>query len=95
MLWRSSLLDTDGGLFHDRLYMRFGGSVPAHASEGVMTNELRSYVIYQNSMNLNLKICGLFPANRKQWLNMMAAILCHSVMLLQYQLMMSAKQHNQ
>ncbi|EDW31779.1 GL10776 [Drosophila persimilis] len=71
-------------------------SMPKHtASEGVMSNELCSYVIYQNSMNLNLKICGLFPANRKQWLNMMGAILCHSVMLLQYHLMMSAKQHNQ
>ncbi|XP_034650125.1 putative gustatory receptor 59b [Drosophila subobscura] len=57
----------------------------------VMSNELSSYVIYQNSMHLNLRVCGLFPANRKQWLNMMGAILCHSIMLLQYHLMMTAK----
>ncbi|EDW31778.1 GL10777 [Drosophila persimilis] len=77
------------------LVMRYQNS-PKHAwSERCWSQELSSYVIYQNSMNLNLKVCGLFPANRKQWLNMMGAILCHSVMLLQYHLMMSAKQHNQ
>ncbi|XP_033235093.1 putative gustatory receptor 59b [Drosophila pseudoobscura] len=68
-------------------------SMPKHtASEGVMSNELSSFVIYQNSMNLNLKICGLFPANRKQWLNMMACILGNSAVLMQYHLMMSGKE---
>ncbi|XP_033252278.1 putative gustatory receptor 59b [Drosophila miranda] len=62
------------------------------ASEGVMSNELCAYVIYQNSMDLNLKICGLFPANRKHWLNMMACILGNSTVLLQYHLMMSGKE---
>ncbi|SPP73532.1 putative gustatory receptor 59b [Drosophila guanche] len=60
-------------------------------SEGVMSNELNSFLIYQNSMNLNLKVCGLYPANRKQWLSMSGAILCNSIMLLQYHLMMKAK----
>ncbi|XP_041448984.1 putative gustatory receptor 59b [Drosophila obscura] len=64
-------------------------------SEGVMSDELSSYVIYQNSMHLNWKVCGLFRANRKQWLDMMAAILCHSVVLLQYHLMMSGKAEKQ
>ncbi|XP_022222342.2 putative gustatory receptor 59b [Drosophila obscura] len=59
-------------------------------SEGVMSDELSSFVIYQNSMHLNLKVCGLFRANRKQWLSMMGAIICHSVMLLQFHLTMSA-----
>ncbi|XP_034650124.1 putative gustatory receptor 59b [Drosophila subobscura] len=57
----------------------------------VMSNELHSFVIYQNSMKLNLKVCGLYPANRKQWLSMSGAILCNSIMLLQYHLMMKAK----
>ncbi|XP_017148103.1 putative gustatory receptor 59b [Drosophila miranda] len=61
------------------------------ASEGVMSNELCAYVIYQNSMNVNLKICGLFPSNRKQWLDMMGFILGNSILLLQYHLMKSGK----
>ncbi|XP_022232332.2 putative gustatory receptor 59b isoform X3 [Drosophila obscura] len=48
-------------------------------SEGIMSDE----------------VCGLFPVNRKEWLNMMGSVLCHSVVLLQYHLMMSAKPEKQ
>ncbi|BFG06276.1 putative gustatory receptor 59b [Drosophila madeirensis] len=71
-------------------------SKPQHnISEGIMCRQLSSFVIYQHSMTLNLKVCGLFPVNRKEWLNMMGAILCLSVLLLQYHLMMSAKRERQ
>ncbi|XP_016927535.3 putative gustatory receptor 59b [Drosophila suzukii] len=62
-----------------------------YITEGKMSKELSSFLIYNNSMRLDLMVCGLYPANRNKWLQMVGSIIVHSIMLLQFQLVMSTK----
>ncbi|KAH8249072.1 hypothetical protein KR032_005619, partial [Drosophila birchii] len=55
---------------------------------GNMSPELSSYLIYEGSTRLDLKVCGLYPANRSKWLQMMGSIFVHSVLLLQFHMAM-------
>ncbi|KAH8347668.1 hypothetical protein KR084_000102, partial [Drosophila pseudotakahashii] len=62
-------------------------SQPKHfVTEGSMSNEMSSFLIYDSSMRLDLMVCGLYSANRKKWMNMVFSILVHSIMLLQFHL---------
>ncbi|XP_017005859.2 putative gustatory receptor 59b [Drosophila takahashii] len=60
-------------------------------TEGSMSNELSSFLIYDSSMRLDLMVCGLYPANRKKWLQMVGSIIVHSIMLLQFHIVGSKK----
>ncbi|KAH8252290.1 hypothetical protein KR038_002380 [Drosophila bunnanda] len=61
----------------------------SYMTEGHMSKELSSYVIYEHSMRLNLLVCGLYPANRNKWMHMIASIVVHSSLLLQFHLIMT------
>ncbi|XP_015051555.2 putative gustatory receptor 59b [Drosophila yakuba] len=50
---------------------------------------LSAYLIYESSMRLDLKVCGLYFSNRGRWLEMMGAIACHATLLLQFHLTLS------
>ncbi|XP_016946468.1 putative gustatory receptor 59b [Drosophila biarmipes] len=60
-------------------------------TEGEMSKELSSFLIYNSSMRLDLMVCGLYPANRNKWLQMVGSIIVHSILLFQFQLVMSNK----
>ncbi|XP_017018784.1 putative gustatory receptor 59b [Drosophila kikkawai] len=60
-------------------------------TEGHMSKELSSYVIYEHSIRLNLLVCGLYPANRNRWLHMIISIIVHSILLLQFHMVMNQK----
>ncbi|XP_017077378.2 putative gustatory receptor 59b [Drosophila eugracilis] len=60
-------------------------------NERDMSNQLSSFLMYDSSTRLDLKVCGLYPANKKQWMEMVASILVHSTMLLQFHLVGSKK----
>ncbi|KAH8401181.1 hypothetical protein KR009_003543 [Drosophila setifemur] len=56
---------------------------------GSLSKEMSSYLIYENSMRLHLRVCGLYAANKSKWLQMVGSIIVHSVMLLQFHIVMS------
>ncbi|KAH8305957.1 hypothetical protein KR018_007011, partial [Drosophila ironensis] len=56
---------------------------------GTLTKEMSSYLIYENSIRLNMKVCGLYPVNKNKWLQMMGSIVVHSVVLMQFHMAMS------
>ncbi|XP_016972807.1 putative gustatory receptor 59b [Drosophila rhopaloa] len=60
-------------------------------TEGSMSNEMSSFLIYNSSTRLDLMVCGLYPVNRNKWLQMIASIVVHTIMLLQFHLVMSKK----
>ncbi|XP_016946467.1 putative gustatory receptor 59b [Drosophila biarmipes] len=63
--------------------------LPKHdITEGKVTQQLSAYLIYEGSMRLDLKVSGLFSANKSQWLRMMGCIVCHCTLLLQFYVML-------
>ncbi|EDV56745.1 putative gustatory receptor 59b [Drosophila erecta] len=64
------------------------------ATEGSMSNELSSYLIYESSTRLDLLVCGLYPVNKAKWLEMVASIVVHSIMLFQFHLVMRGGHRN-
>ncbi|KAH8290416.1 hypothetical protein KR054_002736 [Drosophila jambulina] len=56
--------------------------------EETMSKEVIAYIIYESSMKFDLKICGLFTANKMAWLQMMELILTHFIVLLQFHLVL-------
>ncbi|KMY95960.1 putative gustatory receptor 59b [Drosophila simulans] len=58
------------------------------APESSMSNELSSYLIYESSTRLDLLVCGLYPVNKRKWLQMVGSIIVHSSMLFQFHLVM-------
>ncbi|XP_020810057.1 putative gustatory receptor 59b [Drosophila serrata] len=73
------------------LMTQYQSEVKTYITEGQMSKELSSYVIYEHSMRLNLLVCGLYPANRNKWMHMIASIIIHSSLLLQFHLIMTKK----
>ncbi|KAH8253850.1 hypothetical protein KR032_007103 [Drosophila birchii] len=71
------------------LMTQYQSEQKSNITEGHMSKELSSYVIYEHSMRLNLLVCGLYPANRNKWLHMIASIVIHSSLLIQFHLVMS------
>ncbi|XP_020810058.1 putative gustatory receptor 59b [Drosophila serrata] len=64
-------------------------SHPKHEiSEGVMSQELSDYLIYESSLRLDLKVCGLYITNKTQWLQTMAVVMSNSMLLLQFYLIL-------
>ncbi|XP_052841222.1 LOW QUALITY PROTEIN: putative gustatory receptor 59b [Drosophila gunungcola] len=61
------------------------------ATKGSMSNELSSFLIYDSSTRLELMVCGLYPANRNKWLQMVASIVVYSITLFQFHLVMRNK----
>ncbi|KAH8252289.1 hypothetical protein KR038_002379 [Drosophila bunnanda] len=57
-------------------------------SERIMSQELSDFLIYENSLQLNLKLCGLYIANRSQWLRMVGFIISNSTLLVQFYLIL-------
>ncbi|KAH8291130.1 hypothetical protein KR054_008886 [Drosophila jambulina] len=57
-------------------------------SEGIMPQELSDFLIYESSLRVNLKICGLYSVNRSQWLQMIGFIICSFTMLMQFYLIL-------
>ncbi|EDW92266.2 putative gustatory receptor 59b [Drosophila yakuba] len=57
-------------------------------TEGSMSNELSSYLIYESSTRLDLMVCGLYPVNKATWMQMVGSIIVHSIMLFQFHLVM-------
>ncbi|XP_033156722.1 putative gustatory receptor 59b [Drosophila mauritiana] len=57
--------------------------------EGRMCKELGAFIIYGRSMELNLKLCGMYLPNRTSFLHMAEGILCHFMLLLQFLLIFS------
>ncbi|XP_050743763.1 putative gustatory receptor 59b [Drosophila biarmipes] len=55
--------------------------------EGILTKELSAYIIYERSMPLNLKIGGLYTANRSNFLRLSEGVLCFFILLLQFLLL--------
>ncbi|XP_043645019.1 putative gustatory receptor 59b [Drosophila teissieri] len=58
------------------------------ATEGCMSNELSSYLIYESSTRLDMLVCGLYPVNKAKWMQMVGSIIVHSIMLFQFHLLM-------
>jgi len=53
-----------------------------------ITIQTSSYVIYANSLKLELRTCGLFPANRSMWFDMVSGIWYYILVLLQFHFIM-------
>nr|AAO01016.1 Gr59a-PA [Drosophila erecta] len=62
---------------------------PKHELVEGKINQLSAYLIYESSMRLDLKVCGLYFPNRARWLEMIGAIACHATLLLQFHLALS------
>ncbi|XP_017053606.1 putative gustatory receptor 59b [Drosophila ficusphila] len=60
-------------------------------TEGNTCKELTVYLIYESSSTSTFMVCGLYPANRNKWLKMMASIVVHIMLLLQFDMVMSQK----
>nr|XP_017018780.1 putative gustatory receptor 59b [Drosophila kikkawai] len=59
--------------------------------EDTMSKETSAYIIYESTMKLDLKICGLFTVNQVTWLQMMELILSFFIVLLQFHLVLGTK----
>ncbi|KAH8309317.1 hypothetical protein KR059_008067 [Drosophila kikkawai] len=76
------------------LSLRYQCQPMDEVSEGKMSQELGDFLIYKSSLRLNLKICGLYSANRNQWLQMMGFIISSSTLLMQFYLILREDYEN-
>ncbi|KAH8382646.1 hypothetical protein KR009_004589 [Drosophila setifemur] len=65
------------------LTTRYQSQPKPRITEGKMCKELSAYLIYESSMRLDLKVCGLFSVNRNQWLGTAEFINGQSILFLQ------------
>ncbi|XP_037717628.1 putative gustatory receptor 59b [Drosophila subpulchrella] len=70
------------------LVVEYQSSAKHSWSEIHWTKETSSYVIYANSLKLQLRTCGLFPANRSMWFDMVSGIWYYILVLLQFHFIM-------
>ncbi|KAH8253847.1 hypothetical protein KR032_007100 [Drosophila birchii] len=73
------------------LTLRYQCQPKDELSEGAMSRELSDFLIYERSLQLNLKVCGLYSVNRSQFLQMIGFIVSNAILLVQFYLILKAE----